>query len=154
MVAPVHNFDPKTLLEGSAKLRWVGRGAGGLLFQSLCGPVERKALDVGGLSSSLKKSIYFLESPSPWRPSLIDFIYFWGSNKKQRSCDGRVGRAAPVWRGNEFQKTGARSARARTRGQNPLVFIYLFITSLSATTPILPKTVAELALRVINEFYI
>ena len=79
MVAPVHNFDPKTLLEGSAKLRWVGRGAGGLLFQSLCGPVERKALDVGGLSSSLKKSIYFLESPSPWRPSLIDFIYFWGS---------------------------------------------------------------------------
>jgi len=116
--------------------------------------VERKALDVGGLSSSLKKSIYFLESPSPWRPSLIDFIYFWGSNKKQRSCDGRVGRAAPVWRGNEFQKTGARSARARTRGQNPLVFIYLFITPLSATTPILPKTVAELALRVINEFYI
>jgi hypothetical protein len=28
--------------------------------------------------------------------SSIDFIYFWGSNKKQRSCDGRVGRAAPV----------------------------------------------------------
>ncbi len=125
MVAPVHNFDPKTLLVGSAKLRWVGRGTGGLLFQSLCGPVERKALDVGGLSSSLKKSIYFLESPSPWRPSLIDFIYFWGSNKKQRSCDGRVGRAAPVWRGNEFKKTGARSARARTRGQNPLVIYTL-----------------------------
>ncbi len=32
------------------------------------------------------------------------------------------GRAAPVWRGNEPKKTGARSARARTRGQNPLVF--------------------------------
>ena len=35
---------------------------------------------------------------------------------------GGVGRAAPVWHGNVFQKTGARSARARTRGQNPLVF--------------------------------
>jgi hypothetical protein len=34
---------------------------------------------------------------------------------------GGVGRAAPVWHGNVFQKTGARSARARTRGQNPLV---------------------------------
>ena len=34
------------------------------------------------------------------------------------------GRAAPVWRGNEPKKTGARSARARTRGQNPLV-IYI-----------------------------
>jgi hypothetical protein len=42
MVAPVHNFDPKTLQEGSAKLRWAGQGAGGLLFHSLCGPVERK----------------------------------------------------------------------------------------------------------------
>jgi hypothetical protein len=31
------------------------------------------------------------------------------------------GRAAPVRRGNEPKKTGARSARARTRGQNPLV---------------------------------
>ncbi len=53
----------------------------------------------------------------------IDFIYFWGSNKKQRSCDGGGGRGArrPVWGGSEFKKTGARSARARTRGQNPLV---------------------------------
>jgi hypothetical protein len=29
MVAPVHNFDPKILPEGSAKLRWAMRGAGG-----------------------------------------------------------------------------------------------------------------------------
>jgi hypothetical protein len=28
-VAPVHNFDPKILLEGSAKLRLSMRGAGG-----------------------------------------------------------------------------------------------------------------------------
>jgi hypothetical protein len=27
MVAPVHNLDPKTLPEGSAKLRWAGQGA-------------------------------------------------------------------------------------------------------------------------------
>jgi hypothetical protein len=27
----------------------------------------------------------------------------------------------PDWCGNELKKTGARSARARTRGQNPLV---------------------------------
>ncbi len=27
----------------------------------------------------------------------------------------------PVWGGNELKKTGARSARARTRGQNPQV---------------------------------
>jgi hypothetical protein len=31
------------------------------------------------------------------------------------------GRAAPVWRVYEPKKTGARSARARTRGKNPLV---------------------------------
>jgi hypothetical protein len=29
----------------------------------------------------------------------------------------------PVLRGNELNKTGARSARARTRGQNPLVYV-------------------------------
>jgi hypothetical protein len=29
MVAPVHNFDPKILPEGSAKLRWAMWGAGG-----------------------------------------------------------------------------------------------------------------------------
>jgi hypothetical protein len=40
---------------------------------------------------------------------------------EQRSCDGRGGAQRPVGRGNEPKKTGARSARARTRGQNPLV---------------------------------
>jgi hypothetical protein len=42
IVAPVHNFDTKISPEGSAKLRWGGRVAGDLIFQSLCGPVERK----------------------------------------------------------------------------------------------------------------
>jgi hypothetical protein len=58
---------------------------------------------------------------SSYVSTLWIFIYFWRSNKKQRSCDGRGGRAAPRL-GNELKKTGARSARARTRGQNPLVF--------------------------------
>ncbi len=34
--------------------------------------------------------------------------------------------ARPVWRVNEPKKTGARSAQARTRGQNPLVRKCLF----------------------------
>ena len=100
---------PKILPRGSAKLRWAGRGTEDLLFHSLCGPVERK---------------------NPWRgrPKFdIFYIYFWGSNKKQRSCDERGGGAQrPVWRVNEPEKTGARSARARTRGQNPLVY-HIFI---------------------------
>jgi hypothetical protein len=41
---------------------------------------------------------------------------------KQRSCDGRGARSAPFGMLNEPKKTGARSARARTRGQNPLVY--------------------------------
>jgi hypothetical protein len=56
----------------------------------------------------LKGSILFLE---------IVYFLFLG---EQRSCEGG-GRAAPVWRVYEPKKTGARSARARTRGQNPLV---------------------------------
>ncbi len=38
---------------------------------------------------------------------------------------GGGARSVPVLRGNEPQKTGARSTRARTRGQNPLVFYIL-----------------------------
>jgi len=36
------------------------------------------------------------------------------------------GAERPNWRGNEPKKTGARSARARTRGQNPLVY-YMYL---------------------------
>ncbi len=46
-------------------------------------------------------------------------------NKKQQSCDGG-GAQRPIWRVNEPKKTGARSARAHTRGQNPLVY-HIFI---------------------------
>jgi hypothetical protein len=103
MVAPVH-FDPKILPKGSAKLRWVWQGQGTPYFIASVVRGKKKALNLGG-------------------PSSIDLAYFWGSNYKQRSCDGRGGGAQrPVWCGNELKKTGARSARARTRGQNPLVF--------------------------------
>ncbi len=68
---------------------------------------RKKAFDVGG-------------------PSAIDFIYFGGLNEKQRSCDGGGGAQFPALRVNELKKTGARSARARTRGQNPLVY-HIFI---------------------------
>ncbi len=54
----------------------------------------------------------------------IGYFYFLWMNKKQRSCDVRGGgREAPLLAVNEPKKTGARSARARTRGQNPLVCI-------------------------------
>jgi hypothetical protein len=67
----------------------------------------------------------------PWRAEFVpEGQHFVSGNSlflflgKQRSCDG--GRAAPVWRVYVPKKTGARSARARTRGQNPLV-VYSFI---------------------------
>jgi hypothetical protein len=44
--------------------------------------------------------------------------------------DGWGGAQRPVWGGNELKKTGARSARARTRGQNPLVIKYCTFTKL------------------------
>ncbi len=76
-----------------------GRGKGPHISQ----PLWINALDVGG-------------------PSSIDFIYFWGSDKKSNAMGEEDGaRSAPVWGNNKLKKTGARSARARTRGQNPLV---------------------------------
>jgi hypothetical protein len=43
------------------------------------------------------------------------------SNGKKKALD--VGGPSSIdWGGNELKKTGARSARARTRCQNPLVF--------------------------------
>ncbi len=40
---------------------------------------------------------------------------------KQRSCDGPGGAQRPAWHVNKPNKTGARSARAPTSGQNTLV---------------------------------
>jgi hypothetical protein len=72
-----------------------GAGAG-----DLCG--KKKALDVGD-------------------PSSIDCKYFWGRIRSSEAAMGGGGAQRPVGRGNEPKKTGARSAQARTRGQNPLV---------------------------------
>jgi hypothetical protein len=47
------------------------------------------------------------------------FYLFLGSS--EAAMGGRGGAQRPVGPGNESKKTGARSARARTRGQNPLV---------------------------------
>jgi hypothetical protein len=101
MVTLVHNFDPKISLEGSAKLRW----AGDPIFQSLCGPVERKKpmrrpkFEPGG-------KLFFLESPSRGRPEFRSF--FWG---------GGV-RSSPFC----VSMSPKRQVRAaRTRGKDPLV---------------------------------
>ena len=57
-------------------------------------------------------------------------IYSLGSNKRQQSWVGRGGgRAAPRCGVNQPKKTGARSAQARTRGQNPLVYNTLLATA-------------------------
>jgi hypothetical protein len=45
--------------------------------------------------------------------ALQDYLYFL--------ADEYEAAKRPVWRRNTPKKTGARSARARTRGQNPLV---------------------------------
>ena len=107
---------PKILPEGSAKLRRVGREAGGLLFHSLCGSVERKkALEVGG--PSFDRFYLFLEVE--YEAAKLR----WAGRGAQR----------PVCGGSEFKKTGARSARARTRGQNPLVREYQLMTDKDQT---------------------
>jgi hypothetical protein len=67
------------------------------------------------------------------------FIFiFWG---EQRSCDGWWGAQRPVGRGNAPKKTGARSARARTRGQNPLVYNIVTIKAGSTEISIATTTV-------------
>jgi hypothetical protein len=77
-----------------------------------------------------------VERKNPWRgrPEYeFDSFYFLSIfGDRIRSSEAAMGGGAqrPVWRGNEPKKTGARSARARTRGQNPLVSIYLPETTL------------------------
>jgi hypothetical protein len=132
MVPPVHNIDPKILPGESAKLRWVGREAGDLIFQLLWSNGKKKALDVGGPGSIdfiaerlyCKRPVQCLASSKILTPHSLTARRVCTprrSNKKQRSCNGRGGAQRPVWGSNELKKTGARSARARTRGQNPLV---------------------------------
>ncbi len=88
--------------------RW-GEGRGILYFEASV--VQWKDIRPGGPSTGQKGSILFL-----------DYFYFiLGDAAKLRWAGG--GAQRPVSRVNEPKKTGARSARARTRGQNPLVFL-------------------------------
>ncbi len=58
----------------------------------------------------LKEDILFLE--------IVNFFILRGASE---AAMGGEGAQRPVGSGNEPRKTGARSARARTRSQNPLV---------------------------------
>jgi hypothetical protein len=69
----------------------------------------------GGRSSGLKESILFLE--------IVDFFIFVGAAKLRWAG----GAQCPVGRGIEPEKTGARSARVRTRGQKPTSIYHIFI---------------------------
>jgi hypothetical protein len=52
---------------------------------------------------------------------------------------GGGGAQRPTWGGNELKKTGARSARARTLGQNPLVTEYLLYSQGALTMSAMAK---------------
>jgi hypothetical protein len=98
-----------------------------------------------------KASVVQWKDIRPWRPEFGPegmhfvsgnsrfFFYFWGSS--EAAMDGG-GAQRPVGRGNRPNKTSARSARARTRGQNPLVSKYgycQFVKDLSNTVVRLNK---------------
>ena len=72
---------------------------------SLCVPVERKR-------------------PLTWAAQVRQILYIFGGQirNSEAAMGGNGGAQRPVWHVNKPTKTGARSARARTRGQNPLVF--------------------------------
>ena len=79
MVAPVHNFHPKTLPEGSAKLRWAGRGAGDLIFLSLCGTVERKKPITRAAQALEPEGKHFVSGkPSRGQPEFDSFYLILG----------------------------------------------------------------------------
>jgi hypothetical protein len=56
-------------------------------------------------------------------------LYIFGGRirSSEAAMDRGGGAQRPVWGGKELKNMGARSARARTRGQNPLVFVYFTI---------------------------
>jgi hypothetical protein len=68
----------------------------------------------GGPNSGQKGSILFLE-----------YFSFLGGGCSEVAMPG--GAQRPVWRVNEPKKTGARSARARTRPQPTSIIIFLIL---------------------------
>ena len=77
-----------------------------IIFQSLGGPMERYTPLTARVRARREAFCFWT------------IFYFGGCSD---AAMGRGGEQRPVWGGNELKKTGARSARARTRGQNPLV---------------------------------
>ncbi len=73
----------------------------------------------------LKGSILFLE--------IIYLFFIFGGAAKLRW----EGAQRPFWRVNESKKRGARSARARTQGQNPLVYHIFTYGPLSVFRPVI-----------------
>jgi hypothetical protein len=118
-----------------AKLQWAERrwGAGGTIFFRVLNSLE--GCDGWGEGRGLLYLTMVVQWKDirPCRPEFGPkgkhfvsgnslFFYFWGMNEKQRSCDGGWGaRSALFGVAMNPKKTGAHSARARTRGQNPLV---------------------------------
>jgi hypothetical protein len=73
------------------------------------------------------------------KPTSLSYIYL-GSSVCLSSCHIPVVLSyschiCGVWRGDEPKNTGARSARARTRGQNPLVIKISLVKKLSSLNP-------------------
>ncbi len=149
MVAPIHNFDPKWVKK-KAWPPWKTPQNGLYVFcqhknKTLFPHIARR-INEAAMGGAGAEYLIFMASVVHWiekslsrgRPEFVSFfkIYFRGSNKKQRSCDGRGGAQRPVWLGNEPKKTGALSARARTRGQNPLVSYISWIFLVRSVLPI------------------
>jgi hypothetical protein len=86
----------------------------------------KKAFDVGG-------------------PSWIDFIYFWGSNEKQRSCDGQGGgRAAPRLGWQWAQKDGCAQRTGAHARPKPTSLSYIYLGSSVCHIPVChPVIIAE-----------
>jgi hypothetical protein len=80
----------------------------GILWRIFCQTGTFRGVSSTYPSLGLKEDILFLEY----------FVIFGGCSE---AAMGGLGAQRPVRRGNAPKKTGARSARARTRGQNPLV---------------------------------
>jgi hypothetical protein len=56
----------------------------------------------------------------------FDRFYIFLGVGQEKQCDGEtISSKRRVWGNNKLKKTGARSARARTRGKNPLVIYSL-----------------------------
>ncbi len=83
----------------------MGRGAGNIIFES---------------------SVVQWKDKRRWRPQygpegkhFVSGLFFYFGECSEAAMGG--GAQRPVWHGNAPKKTGACSARARTRGKNPLV---------------------------------